>query len=89
MSLESVSRNVQYVHNHIRFVTTNELEGKVVSELYATGLVMDVKTFVLDDHYKVPDVKTTESHTHEHIAIKGELCGNAFEQGPQRADTQV
>ena len=91
LSQESVSCNVRYVHNHIRFVTTNQLEARVISELYATGLVMDVKTFALDDHHKVPDLKTKESHTHFHTTVKGEVRGNAFEREPQRAsaDTQV
>ena len=71
---------MQYVHTHIRFTATHELESRVVSELYATGLVMDVKTFVLGDHHKVPDLKTKESHTHEHIAIKGKVRRNAFDE---------
>ena len=81
---------MRYVHNHIRFITTHKLELKVESELYATGLVMDVKTFVLGDHHKVPDLKTKESHTHEYVAIKGKVRRNAFdEQETQRADTRV
>ena len=86
LSQESVSRNVRYAQNHIKFVTTHQLEVRVISELYATGLVMDVKIFVLDDHHKV---KTKESHTLDHTTIKGELHGNAFEREPQKADTQV
>ena len=91
LSQESVSRNVRYVQNHIRFVTTHQLEVRVISELYATGLVMDVKTFVLDDHHKVPDLKMKKSHTLDHTTVKGEVRGNAFEREPQRAaaDTQV
>ena len=84
LSQESVSRNVRCVQNHIRFVTTHQLEVRVISELYATGLVMDVKTFMLNDHH-------TESRTHDHTTAKGEVCGDVFERESQRAsaDTHV
>ena len=73
---------MRYVQNHIRFVTTHQLEVRVISELYATGLVMDVKTFVLNDHH-------TESRTHDHTTVKGEVRGDAFERESQRASTDT
>ena len=82
LSQESVSRDVRYVHNHIKFEATNQQEVALISKLYATGLVMDVETLPWDDHHIA---KMKESHTH-HGTTKGEVDGNVFEREP---DTQV
>jgi hypothetical protein len=51
---------------------------KLISELYATGLVMDIEPIPWDDHHIA---KMKESHTH-HTTITGEVNGNAFKREP-------
>ena len=55
----------------------------LISELYATGLVMDVETLAWDDHHIA---KMKESHTH-HGTTQGEVDRNAFECEPPRVGT--
>ena len=55
----------------------------LISQLHATGLVMDVETLPSGDDHHIAKMK--ESHTHR-STIKGEVDGNAFEREP---DTQV
>ena len=80
-----MSRDVRYVHNHIRFEATNQQEVTLISELYATGLVMEVDTLAWDEHHIA---KMKESHTH-HGTMKGEKLENAFKRKPPMGDTQV
>ena len=64
-------------------MATNQLEVTLISELYATGLVMDVETLAWDDHHIA---KMKETHTHRGTT-KGEVDGNAFEREPPRVGT--
>ena len=85
LSQESVSRDVRYVHNHVRFVATNQQEDTLISKLYATGLVMDVETLAWDEQHIA---KMKESHIHRG-ATNGDTLENAFEREPLRDDTPV
>lgn len=42
---KSVSHEVNYIHNHVEFIATNDQESELISKLHATGVVVEVKPF--------------------------------------------
>lgn len=55
---ESVSHNVEYIRNCVRFVATNHQEADLISKLHATGLAVDAESFNSGDQADTAHNKT-------------------------------
>ena len=64
----SASKNLVYVHNHVRFMATNRQEAEVISRLRATGLVVDIGTFKWDE-VNIAKMKETKITLSEAVPI--------------------
>lgn len=45
LTQEDEPHDVVYVHNHVRFLATDEQEAEVIRKLYTTGFVVSVHRF--------------------------------------------
>ena len=75
MEYERDSKSVTYKRNHVKFMCTNDEEARLIKELRATGLVVDVKcrpwiTTNIGEPLKKANIKTAGKQTSKVIIIK-------------------
>ena len=66
-----------YVHNHVRFIATDQQEQEIIRKLYATGMVVDVKRFNWDG--KTPP-KITDSPYNQYVEIDSHIESKVWKE---------